>query len=338
MKLREVNEVIDCLSKDREVFFYYKNRYAEIILKEVLRYTNSIRVIKDSVYSKLLSIKHIKEAIAYCGNGRFESDDIYFDWSADCFPFTVTYTKWGCDKYQYQTSRRGFSLVVQLNFSNLHAEQYRKFYKPTESCVFNYWGHPVINNKTSDGIVKSARETLAWARIDLDFNRNEALIEEIQTDWLRLAKRELFRLQEINQSDNNSNSEISAYASEAKIENAIEYLSTVLKPYESIWAEAMLACSLNILFNEIGISKIFYHDHVSGRIIKDIPGRSPPRSLYTTLPRRFCFESSQFGPSFIEESRAFKKLRKAYSFLKWQELNISNLQFGENHEEIQQAA
>ncbi|MBT3027590.1 MAG: hypothetical protein KME48_10520 [Candidatus Thiodiazotropha sp. (ex Ctena orbiculata)] len=29
------------------------------------------------------------------------------------------------------------------------------------------------------------RETLAWARLDVDLERNEVLIEEVQSDWVR---------------------------------------------------------------------------------------------------------------------------------------------------------
>lgn len=40
---------------------------------------------------------------------------------------------------------------------------------------FNYCGHPVSRQ----------RNTLAWARLDLDLNSATALIEEIQSDWIR---------------------------------------------------------------------------------------------------------------------------------------------------------
>lgn len=32
------------------------------------------------------------------------------------------------------------------------------------------------------------RDTLAWSRIDFDFDTGEALIEEIQSDWVRRVK------------------------------------------------------------------------------------------------------------------------------------------------------
>lgn len=41
-----------------------------------------------------------------------------------------------------------------------------------------YHGHPVRKDDV---------ETLAWARIDLDFASNQALIEEIQSDWVKNA-------------------------------------------------------------------------------------------------------------------------------------------------------
>ena len=46
-------------------------------------------------------------------------------------------------------------------------------------------GHPVL----APGERPYFRETLAWARIDLDLVSSEALVEEIQSDWVRCANR-----------------------------------------------------------------------------------------------------------------------------------------------------
>lgn len=331
MKQRQVEELIECLTNDREVFFYHKDRYANLLLKVVLKYENDISNIKQSVFGKLLNVRNIKEDLAHCGIGSVQADDITFDWKAECFPFTVTYSQWGSERYRSQTSRSGLSLVIQLNFSNLHNYEYRKLYKPTANGVFNYCGHPVLFE--NDGHAK--RETLAWARVDLDFSSNEALIEEIQTDWLRLARREMMR---IGRMEKKLGQEVRARDSDAVAKRAKQYLTEILKPYEKIWAEAMLACTLNVLLNEIGINQIFYHTHICGRIIKDIPGRSPPRSLYTALPRRFCFQQSKYGPSFIEETRRFKKIRRRYPFLKWQKLDIKGEFHVKQTQKIAQAA
>jgi hypothetical protein len=78
----------------------------------------------------------------------------------------------------FSTSRRGFNLVLQLNFSSRHDEPYRKLVDPDDYRPFELGGHPVA---------KGALHTLAWSRLDIDLNTGEALIEEIQTDWIREA-------------------------------------------------------------------------------------------------------------------------------------------------------
>jgi hypothetical protein len=45
--------------------------------------------------------------------------------------------------------------------------------------TFEWSAHPI----------RRSPSTLAWSRVDIDFENGEALIEEIQTDWVRLAER-----------------------------------------------------------------------------------------------------------------------------------------------------
>ena len=84
---------------------------------------------------------------------------------------------WGNDaRLGGQCSRRGFNLVLQLNFDRAHDAAFERLVKPSRGCEpFCYRGHPHSRS----------RNTMAWARIDLDFDSGEALIEEVQTDWLR---------------------------------------------------------------------------------------------------------------------------------------------------------
>ena len=53
---------------------------------------------------------------------------------------------------------------------------------------FEWWSHPV----RQDG-----RHTLAWARMDVDLDAGEALIEEIQSDWIREAVSEWRRSRQV---------------------------------------------------------------------------------------------------------------------------------------------
>jgi hypothetical protein len=73
----------------------------------------------------------------------------------------------------------------------------------------------------------------------------------------------------------------------------------------------MLTAALDFLHREIGIHRVFYHTFETGRAFKGIY-RDPPRSLYTTLPRRFCFQPTREAPRMLMESKAWQ--RKASAF------------------------
>ena len=65
--------------------------------------------------------------------------------------------------------------------------------------------------------------------------------------------------------------------------------------------------------------KIYYHTHASGARLKDIGhGRLPPKSVYTDLPRQFCFQEIEEGPGFVESAcaRRLRALRKK-SEVRW---------------------
>jgi len=319
MKKNEIHELQECLDNGKRRFFYFKERYASILLAEVTRYQTDLTSLRKSHFAKLLQRPTVKAQLAKCGDRKLSPELFKYVWANDTLPFTINFGEWGSGDYQSQTSRKGFNLVIRLNFSNHHGSEYRRLYKPNRHTVFNYSGHPVMcSYKKAEYADIRVPETLAWSRIDLDFKNDEAIIEEIQTDWLRLAKHELH---DILQAMENGR-EHKVYCSEAKMNTAKEYLEKTLKPYEKVWAEAMLSATLQILLKDIGIKNIYYHTHISGRIIKDIPGASPPRSLYTNLPKRFCFQPTQYGPNFIEKTRSFKKKRQNYPFLKWQKLDI----------------
>lgn len=74
--------------------------------------------------------------------------------------------------------------MLQLNFGNHHNSRYRKLVKAEEKQILNGICHPVFKRRKTGYF----RETLAWARLDIDFERDECLIEEIQSDWVRDAK------------------------------------------------------------------------------------------------------------------------------------------------------
>ncbi|MGL4666681.1 MAG: hypothetical protein ACRCWR_01975 [Saezia sp.] len=89
----------------------------------------------------------------------------------------------------------------------------------------------------------------------------------------------------------------------------------------------MLWAGISFLREEIGICDIFYHSFDGGRFLKRIDGnRLPLRSLYTNLPRRFCFAPTQEAPEFLHKEKFFHKVLKTHqslSFFKMPELLVA---------------
>jgi hypothetical protein len=87
------------------------------------------------------------------------------------------------------------------------------------------------------------------------------------------------------------------------------YVDRILKPFTASWDEAILCAAIRFIRAELGIRKIFYHTFESGKRIKSICG-SPPRSLYTTLPKKFCFRRTRQCPEFLRH-KLYPRIRSA---------------------------
>ena len=151
-----------------------------------------------------------------------------------------------------------------------------------ESNVPNWRGY------TSEGYhpVSTTNElTLAWARVDLDLDRGEALIEEIQSDWVR---------------------DVKGYAESPWVHNQAAwqtYYKEYLEPKTKLWPHTILTATLWFLLEELAIKTIFFHTHASGVRLKNIKYQAPPRSIYTDLPKAFCFRTTHNGPGFLRDSK-----------------------------------
>ena len=103
-------------------------------------------------------------------------------WAGPWQDFELTLASWGTgNEWWTQTSRRGGNLVLQLGFPSDHAVLMGRFLGKAGRKDFEFDAHPIRT---------LGRPTLAWARLDIDFASGSALIEEVQSDWLRLAKEE----------------------------------------------------------------------------------------------------------------------------------------------------
>ena len=62
----------------------------------------------------------------------------------------------------------------------------------------------------------------------------------------------------------------------------------------------VLAAAISFLRRELAVERIFYHTYESEFHMKDFDDCwHPPRSLYSRLPRRFCFERTEEAPDFV---------------------------------------
>ena len=303
MELTTVKEIIEILSGERRVFNYFPDRYALMLLSDYLdelgdlgkkdkqgKRTIPIADLKQSPYAKLLNKAPVKKALAMAGNGKLSKDLLSLVWNyEEALSFVMTLDIWGDGKKYWrwnQMSRSGYHLVLQLNMANDHTQQYQRLIRPDEP--FSMGGHPVL--------VDGKRETLAWVRLDLDFQTDEVLIEEIQCDWIREAKEALRDGYE--------------WYGDYEPEELEEYVNVVLAPYMKVWQEAMLAAAIHFIRHELGIRTIYYHSFETGARLKNIQDYLPPRSLYTQLPRQFAFQKTPDGPEFLMREKRVQKLQK----------------------------
>jgi len=308
-----VEEVIECLPDNRTLFHYFKDRYVWMLLSSQVEKGKTVRELKQGPFKALIDKPMVKEQLAALGGSKLTNKWLSGLWADELYPFVLTLSEWGGQSNVWQqTCRNGYNLVLQLNFSNAHQDAYKSLVKPTDHAMLNHYGHPVLR----DG----KRETLAWARIDLDFTTGEALIEEIQSDWVREAQDMVEDAQRCQLDDIK---ELSWYSVKGKPADIIQYMETVLAPYRAFWDEAMLAASIEFIRDELGIKQIYYHSHDTGWRVKGIYYSKPPRSLYSTLPRRFCFRKTADAPEFLKADKRFRRVCKKVSDPIWYNLNFN---------------
>lgn len=287
MDFVELEEILSCLKGERTLFRYQRDAYALMLLGDYMGAGMSIKALRQSPYAKLLDKTLVKQALAMAGKGELKP--AHLDWTAGQQPalnFVLTLGSWGTERksqrHYHQLSRTGYNLVLQLNFANDHQQQYSRRIKHASPAEFSGWNHPVVKS--------GQYETLAWVRIDLDFAANQALIEEVQSDWVRHVKHDW---------------------TERYHPLINEYREQVLKPYAQVWDEAALAATIRLIRHDLGISEIFYHSFETGNLMKGIRHNSlPPRSLYSDLPQKFAFTLTDEVPQFLQSLRQTAKAQR----------------------------
>jgi hypothetical protein len=315
METKLAKEIIACLPRGRSLFHYGKHGYAPLLLSYVADGTPRIGDIRKSHYGKLLQTPPLKRVISGSGKPVLEKTQLELAYWQNTLPFVLTLDLFDGDM---QTSRRGVNLVLQLNFNNEHDREYERRAKPGKSTVMRCSGHPVMQ----PGKRELFRETLAWSRIDLAFECNQALIEELQSDWVRAAAYVKGWIAHCRKTDAELPEWFGLAGALADIEG---YIDKVLAPYLNIWQEAMLSSTIDFIYIELGIENIFYHSHETGGVVKRIEFGQAPRSLYSRLPKKFCFVKTEEVPDFLHADKGFRRRIKRVSNPHWYKLEVSPL-------------
>ncbi|WP_395373461.1 hypothetical protein [Marinicella sp. W31] len=291
-----LEEVLSCLSDERITYAYFKDRYCMFLLSQYIGDGKSIQELKQGPFSQFCQKPHIKQWLGGIGSQYIEPDMLMALWQTQVHHFRVTLGQWGGDSPSWQqTCRKGYNLVLQLNFTKTHDRFYERVAN-TEYEPFTAYGHPTHEQ----------RNTLAWSRIDLSEDLSEALIEEVQTDWLRKSENIVRYLNRCN-----NPYEFEYYGIKTDLSGLSRYFNDVIKPLKSVWDEAILCATLEFLIKKVGVKNIYYYDHDTGRKLKSIDYDLPPRSLYTRLPKRFGFHTVSDAPEFIQADKfSAKKLKR----------------------------
>lgn len=303
MKKQHLQEIIDCLPEDKTHFHYYRDRYSALLLPWLIEEGAQLSEVKKSSYAPLLNKQPAKQVVSQFGDGRFHAQAFSQAWAEPHECFLLTLGRWGGGYNAYdQTSRKGYNLVLQLNMNNQYLSLFNRCMHEDAKFWFECYSHPILKER-ENGFY---RQTLGWARIDLDLETGEALIEEIQSDWIRdaLSCKRYFDQKQVRQGHE-------------KYKDLIQYCDTVVKQLSPIWDEAILTSALWFLREEIGIKTVWYHTYDTGVQLKKIKYCKPPKSVYSTLPKRFCFTRTNEHPDFLMKERSYQKCINKHDDVEW---------------------
>ena len=279
MNKQEIKLIIDALPSERTIYWDFPRRYELLLLKRLMKKKGDLDIVdlKRSEFRPLVH-KPLTKALIRSRNGRpLNEFDLLAVWPCENEPYRLTLGVWpdmqfGLRRGYDQTSRPGRSLVLQVNMSASHRRALSKFVPAWQDELRTY--HPIAGGDEL---------TLGWIRLDICLETNEALVEEIQSDWIK---------------DVNWNAEYFDFEDE----NWKAYRE-MFEPIANRWTETGLSAALWFLLEEIGISTVFMHTHRTGELFKGIRKGTTPKSIYYSLPRKFCFQRTHFGPLFIRDYR-----------------------------------
>jgi hypothetical protein len=246
-----------------------------------------LRLLRQTRWAPLLGRDSVRRAVARSGDGVLRPATLRGVWSQRTVNYRVTTEVWDAVKDWEpdwdQTSRPGANLVLQLNLPGGEGRWHRRVAAAQGCHPFERRSHPIRGG---------AAVTLAWARVDVAEDWREVLIEEVQSDVIRGFERWANAPAE---SRTRVGPDREAFAQAAE---------DCLERHANIWAEAVVLAALQRCARGLGLRRVFFHTPESHRALKGLEGRwQPPRSLYTSLPRRFGFELTTERPDFLWAER-----------------------------------
>lgn len=305
MELQEIDTLRALLPAGRTVYSYFKDKYSLQLLRYAVRRPTPVAELRRQPVARLLEKPAVREVLARCGGQLAPAQLELACGHPSPQHYTLSLGVWGGERtHAPQTSRPGANLVLQLNFSQEHNQAFQRLVRPRPGGdPFNYFGHPALRDER-----ENRRYTLAWARLDLDLEHGEALIEELQSDWLRAAARVGESARQLGEEQFRRRHQ---YRFQGGRQAVLQYCEQVLPAHQGLWDEALLAAVLFFLREELGLARIWMHTPRSGVLLKNIRYGAPPTSLYSSLPQRFCFIPGASAPAFLTRNRrAARYLRR----------------------------
>ncbi|MFQ6547565.1 hypothetical protein AADZ90_006370 [Aestuariibius sp. 2305UL40-4] len=320
MKPDTIAMIRDCVPEIMPLT-YYADRESAWCLANMMPAEDTVPALRKSRLGRFLDRPILKPLVASCGGTLRRADVRALAQAGDGLRMTgvtqggytalegvfatawddyvLTLTKWG-DTYRWpdaQTSLRGLNLVLQVGFPAAHAELLNRVGLKANRKQFEVSHHPI----RTDGA-----PTLSWARLEVDLESGEALIEEVQSDWLRRVRRHCDRE--------------SKRAPRSRALRVLQsYEADLTARYGKLWPKVTLLAALLFLKEELGCTRIWMHQPGPGVALKQIKGPAPPVSLYSALPKSFGFTPTDEVPPFLKPARrkTLRDLRKRHDTLFW---------------------
>ncbi len=294
MDKETLTRVHRALPRGRTLFHYIDDRDALLLLGWVAGDGVAVADLKRSRYARLLARPGVKPLLATLGDGILRAADVEHWWPYRPWTYRVGFGRWPLrgERWQrdyHQMTRPGHNLVVRLDFVQSHNRITRDLVgDDVRSAMWRM--HPVA---PGDPTAAAGPLTLGWARVDLDLEEREALVEEVQSDWVGVAREPC-----------------TCEGEGCEGDGWKRYHCRLFETYCKTWAQVVLAATLQQLIESLGIRRIFMHTPDTGTRMKGMDRTwTAPRSLYTDLPKRFCFQPTHCPPMFLKRTRG-RRLRR----------------------------